>query len=471
MARILVVDDEQSMREFLEILLRKGGHEVKLAEDAPKAVAALQAFRPDLVITDLRLKVGSGMEVLAATRKQLPQTQVLMVTAFATAENAVSAMKLGAFHYLIKPFKVDEIQLQVDRALEVRGLRQENQALKEHLLGRSAQAQLLGDSRQMLEVQELIQKVAATRTTVLVTGESGTGKELVARAIHLRGPRADAPFLVFHCGAVPEGLLESELFGHVKGAFTGATSNKPGIFELCKGGTVFLDEIGELPLGVQVKLLRVLQEKVVHRVGGQGGLEVDARVIAATHRDLQKRVAAGQFREDLYYRLNVIGIKVPPLRDRRSDIPRLALNFLERFNAEQGTAVGTISDAAMELLCRHDYPGNVRELQNVLERGVTLAGGSVLDVDVLPEHLRGKNPTLPPSPADLPRDIPDSGLDLVALVEAYERGLLEKALAKTGGRKKKAAALLRLTFRSFRYRAQKLGIGVEADEEETDTET
>ncbi|MBI5495480.1 MAG: sigma-54-dependent Fis family transcriptional regulator [Deltaproteobacteria bacterium] len=466
MARILVVDDEQSMREFLEILLRKAGHEVRLAEDAPAAVQALGTFRPDLVITDLRLKVGTGLEVLAATRRALPQTQTLMVTAFATAENAVTAMKMGAFHYLIKPFKVDELTVQVERALEVRGLKQENQALKEHLLGRSAQAQLLGESPQLQTVQDLIDKVAGTRTTVLVCGESGTGKELVARAIHLRGPRADAPFLVFHCGAVPEGLLESELFGHVKGAFTGAVQAKAGIFEAARGGTVFLDEIGELPVSVQVKLLRVLQEKVVHRVGGQGGLEVDARVIAATHRDLQKRVAVGQFREDLWYRLNVIQITVPPLRERRGDIPPLARAFAQRFNAEQGAAVTGISDAAMELLCRYDYPGNVRELQNVIERGVTLSEGPLLEPMVLPDHLRGARST-PPSPASGQPEVPEAGLDLVALVENYERSLLESALRRSGGRKKKAAELLKLSFRSFRYRAQKLGLGgTQADDDE-----
>ncbi len=458
------------MRDFLEILLRKGGHDVRLADDAPAGIVAVGTFKPDMIITDLRLKTGSGMDVLAAARRLSPQTPVLMVTAFATAETAVAAMKLGAFHYLIKPFKVDELQVQVERALEVRGLKQENQALREHLLGSSAQAQLLGDSASMREVQDIIAKVAQTRTNVLVTGESGTGKELVARAIHLRGPRADAPFLVFHCGAVPEGLLESELFGHVKGAFTGATHHKPGIFEAAKGGTVFLDEIGELPVNMQVKLLRVLQERVVHRVGGQGGLEVDARVIAATHRDLPKRVAQGAFREDLYYRLNVIQIRMPPLRDRREDIPRLCEAFLTRLNSDLGTAVLSITDEALAVLAKHDYPGNVRELQNILERGVTLSGGTVLDVDGLPEHIRGAPRSTLPTPVDA-ADLPAEGVDLVALVEAYERALLEKALKATGGRKKRAAALLKLTFRSFRYRAQKLGIGgVDVDLEEEDRE-
>jgi two-component system response regulator PilR (NtrC family) len=465
MARILVVDDEQSMREYLEILLVKAQHEVRVAADAPAAVAALAQFRPDLVVTDLRLNNGTGMDVLQHTRKQLPNAQVLMMTAFATAETAVQAMKMGAFHYLIKPFKKDELVMQVDRALELRGLRQENAALREHLLGRSAHVQLQGDSAQMRTVMGLVDKVAATRTTVLINGESGTGKELVARAIHLRGPRADLPFLVFHCGAVPEGLLESELFGHVKGAFTGAVASKPGIFELARGGTVLLDEIAELPVQVQVKLLRVLQEKVVHRVGGAGGVEVDARILAATHRDLLKRVGTGQFREDLYYRLNVIQIGLPALRERRQDIPLLAQAFLERFAKEQGAAVADISPGAMDVLLRHPFPGNVRELQNIIERGVTLCTGSTLTEAELPEHVRGAPPVA--DAAALAQDIPDGGMDLVAAVEAYERGLLERALRKTGGAKKRAAELLRLTFRSFRYRAQKLGItGVDDDEKE-----
>ena len=463
MARILVVDDEQSMREYLEILLGKAGHEVRTAQDAPAAVVCMAEFRPDVVLTDLRLNNGTGMDVLQHARKTLPNAQVLMMTAFATAETAVQAMKNGAFHYLIKPFKRDELLLQVDRALEVRGLRQENAALREHLLGRSAHARLLGDSVEIRAVMALVDKVAPTRTTVLVTGESGTGKELVARAIHLRGPRANAPFLVFHCGSVPEGLLEGELFGHVKGAFTGAVGNKPGIFEMAKGGTVFLDEIGELPVATQVKLLRVLQERVVHRVGGAGGIEVDARVIAATHRDLVKRVGTGLFREDLYYRLNVIQITVPPLRQRRDDIALLARAFLERFSKEQGASVNQISPEAMDVIMRHDYPGNVRELQNIMERGVTLCAGSEVGVPELPEHLRGATP--PPPPPDVPDELPEEGLDLVATVEAYERALLEKALRRAGGTKKRAAELLRLSFRSFRYRAQKLGIsGVDDDE-------
>jgi two-component system response regulator PilR (NtrC family) len=464
MAKILVVDDERSMREFLEILLQKSGHDVALAADAPEGIAALGTFRPDLVITDLRLPHGSGMDVLQQSRRLLPQTQVLMITAFATAENAVNAMKLGAFHYLIKPFKVDELQVQVERALEVRGLRKENLELKEHLLGRNARSQILGESASVKELMELVDKVAPTKTTVLVVGESGTGKELVARAIHLRGPRAGDPFLVFHCGAVPEGLLESELFGHVKGSFTGAIANKPGIFELAKGGTVFLDEVGELPTTVQVKLLRVLQERVVHRVGGAGGTEVDVRVIAATNKDLVQRVATGDFREDLYYRLNIIQVRVPPLRERRSDIPVLANAFLARFVEEQRSPVLRITDSAMGSLCQYSFPGNVRELQNIIERGVTLANSDALDVDALPEHVRGlPRPEVTPV---FPDDIPDEGLDLVALVEAYERGLLRKALDKTHGIKKRAAELLGLSFRSFRYRAQKLGLSSGVEDED-----
>jgi two-component system response regulator PilR (NtrC family) len=315
-SRVLVVDDEQSIREFLEILLRRMGHEVELAQDAHDGVARLQLTPADLVLTDLKLPKGSGMDVLRHVAEHHPETQVVMMTAFATTENAVEAMKLGAYDYVLKPFKVDELQVVIQRALEHTRLKAENAELKEALDRRAAGSRLIGNSDAMKEVFALVGKVAPTRTTILLTGESGTGKELIARAIHSRGPRGGEPFVPINCGAIPESLIESELFGHMKGSFTGATSDKQGLFEVSGKGTVFLDEIGELPLAMQVKLLRVLQERKVRRVGGNEDLAVECRVIAATNRDLDEEVREGRFREDLYFRLNVIQVPLPSLRER-----------------------------------------------------------------------------------------------------------------------------------------------------------
>jgi len=460
MARILVVDDETSIREFLEILLLRAHHHVRLARDAVDAIAQLKEESVDLVLTDLRLPKGSGMDVLQYIARHTPSTQVVMMTAFATTETAIEAMKAGAYDYIIKPFKVDELTVLIDRALERRALQTENVALKATLDARAANARLLGTSARMQEVFELIHKVAPTRTTILLTGESGTGKELVARAIHSRGPRASEPFIAINCGAIPETLIESELFGHTKGSFTGATADKPGLFERSDGGTVFLDEIGELPLSMQVKLLRVLQERKVRRVGGANDIAVECRVIAATNRRLEAEIEKGSFREDLYFRLNVIQVKLPALRERRADIPMLVDAFINKFAEQMQSNVRGITDAAMQVLMSWSWPGNVRELENVIERGVILASSNRIDVDALPASMRG-GATMPPTstpPTTLLMEIPAEGLDLEATLESYERHLLDKALQRTGGRKKKAAELLKLSFRSFRYRLAKLGL-------------
>ncbi len=471
MAKILVVDDETSIREFLEILLLRAGHQVRLAKDAVDAVAALKDDTFELVLTDLRLPRGSGMDVLGYVSKNAPNTQVVMMTAFATTETAVEAMKQGAYDYIIKPFKVDELTVLVDRALERRRLQTENVTLRATLDARVANSRLLGTSDRMQEVFELIHKVAPTRTTVLLTGESGTGKELVARAIHSRGPRANEPFIAINCGAIPETLIESELFGHTKGSFTGATADKPGLFERADAGTVFLDEIGELPLSMQVKLLRVLQERRVRRVGGANDISVESRVIAATNRRLEAEVERGTFREDLYFRLNVIQIRLPSLRERRADIPLLAEAFVHKFAEQMQSDVVGISDAALRLLMSWGWPGNVRELENVIERGVILASSKHIDVDSLPSALRGA-PTTPPQGGTtaIVDDIPADGLDLEATLENYERRLLERALQRTGGKKKKAAELLKLSFRSFRYRLAKLGISGNDDDGDEHTD-
>ena len=456
MARILVVDDELSMREFLQILLAKEGHSVSTAGDVAGAVEKFRESEPDLVVSDLRLGRESGLDLLRTVKAESPRTEVVIMTAFATAENAVQAMKLGAYDYVLKPFKVEELRLVLAKALEHRALLAENRLLR-HQVGarRTGPEEILGESPAIREVRQLVEKLAPTRTTVLVTGESGTGKEVVARSIHSRSDRRDQPFVAINCGAIPEGLIESELFGHEKGSFTGAVDAKAGLFEVAGSGTLFLDEVGELPLHVQVKLLRALQEKRARRVGGTADIAFSARVIAATNRALEAEVKAGRFREDLFYRLNVIQLRMPPLRERRSDIPAFLEHFLQRFTAELGRSEAAFSPEALELLYGWQWPGNIRELANVVERAATLSDGSIIGAEALPPALRG---------AELrggPAEIPTSGIDLQAHLDALERRTLEQALERTGGNKTEAAKLLALTFRSLRYRLAKFGIGGE----------
>jgi len=459
MAAILVVDDEASMREFLEILLRKQGHRVETAADVKGAIARVAEGRTDLVITDLRLGGESGIDVLRRVKEISPATEVVMVTAFATTENAVQAMKLGAHDYVLKPFKVDELRLVVEKALEHRALVQENRVLR-HRVGRPrlGAPAIVGHSPAIEEVRALVEKVAPTPTTILVTGESGVGKEVVARAIHDGSDRREQPFVAVNCGAIPEGLIESELFGHEKGSFTGAVETKAGLFEVAGSGTLFLDEVAELPPPLQVRLLRALQERRVRRVGGSADIAVGARIVAATNRELNEEVAAGRFREDLFYRLNVIQIRVPPLRDRREDVPLFVAHFLARFAIEAGRGEMRLSAEAERRLFDYAYPGNVRELANVVERAVTLADRSVIEVADLPPALRapaGGGTAAPVAAAELP----DAGMDLQAHLDATERRLIEQALARAGGVKTEAARLLSLTFRSLRYRLAKFGIG------------
>jgi two-component system response regulator PilR (NtrC family) len=456
MAAILVVDDEASMREFLEILLGKQGHRVEAAADVKGALARVAEGGVDLVITDLRLGGDSGIEVLRRVKETSPATEVVMVTAFATTENAIQAMKLGAYDYVLKPFKVDELRLVVEKALERRALVQENRVLRRVGKPRLSVPEIIGHSAATEEVRALVEKVAPTRTTVLVTGESGVGKEVVARAIHDRGDRRDQPFVAVNCGAIPEGLIESELFGHEKGSFTGAHETKPGLFEVAGSGTLFLDEVAELPPPLQVRLLRALQERRVRRVGGTADLPVAARIVAATNRELGEEVAAGRFREDLYYRLNVIQLRVPPLRARREDIPLFVAHFLLRFALEAGKGELRLSPEAERRLFDYEYPGNVRELANVVERAVTLSDGPEIRVADLPPALRTAGGAA--AAAVAPADLPETGMDLQAHLDALERKLLEQALARTGGVKTEAARLLSLTFRSLRYRLAKFGI-------------
>jgi len=450
--RILVVDDERSMREFLEIFFRREGYEVATAENVEQALLAVEADDYDLVITDIQMPDRSGLDLLHEVRETSPETPVIMITAFATTENAIAAMKEGAHDYITKPFKVDEIAVVVEKALEKKNLAFENRRLRTQLRSQVRSRQLIGTSQVMQRIYELIAQVAETKTNVMVCGESGTGKELVARAIHEQSDRAAQPFVAVNCAAIPENLLESELFGHVRGSFTGAVQNKSGLFEMADRGTLFFDEIGELSPPLQVKILRAIQDKSIRRVGGTGDRRVDVRIIAATNRRLEEEVATGRFREDLYYRLNVIEIDLPPLRERVDDVPLLLHHFVEKYAAELGRTIRGCTDEVLEILERYPFPGNVRELENVVERAVALARGDVIDRDALPPTV------LQPRESANRARIPAEGIDLDQTLNAYERSLIREALERSGGVKKRAAQLLGISFRSFRYRLEKLGL-------------
>jgi two-component system response regulator PilR (NtrC family) len=383
-----------------------------------------------------------------------------MITAYASADTAIRAMKEGAYDYITKPFKVDEIKLIIKNALEKKNLQKENILLKQAVTERYHFENIIGQSPKMLELYDLLEKVAPTKTNILVTGESGTGKELVAKAIHYNSPRKDKPFVTLNCGAIPETLIESELFGHMKGAFTDAVATKKGLFEVADEGTIFLDEISELPLLMQVKLLRVLQDREFKRVGGTEDIRVDVRIISATNKDLEQAVKEKRFREDLFYRLNVIQIRLPSLRERKEDISLLGRHFLKKYSEELNKNIARLSPEALRVLLNYDYPGNVRELQNIIERAVALESGEELSAQNLSSYLEEQIP-LKKGAIDL--DIPSEGIDLEKVVEEIERALLVKALDKSRGIKKKAAELLHINFRSMRYRLEKYGLNHGAD--------
>lgn len=470
-ARILVVDDELSVREFFEILLTKEGYEVVTANDGQDALRLLKDQAFDLVITDLQMKNGDGMTLLRESKKYQPDTAVIMITAFATTDTAVEAMRAGAFDYLNKPFKIEEIKIVISKALETKSLTVENKVLKSELRDRYDFSNLLGESEAMKHVYDLIKKISATRTNVLVVGESGTGKELVARAIHFNSQRKDKAFVTVNCGAIPSTLIESELFGHEKGSFTGAHSTKQGLFEAAHKGTIFLDEIGELPLAMQVKLLRVIQERNFHRVGGTENIEVDVRIIAATNRNLEDEVKQGNFREDLFYRLNVIQIPLPSLRQRKKDIPLLSEHFLRKYARETAKDVRRISPKAMELLLAYDYYGNVRELENIIERSVALEVGQEIQVESLPGnvlHPEAAREKFSLKETDIILDQGTVALD--TLIESFEKDLLVKALEKSHGSRGRAAKLLGISSRSMRYRLKKHSIGGYEDDDDTGLE-
>ncbi len=459
--RILVVDDERSIRELLSIVLRREGYEVLLAESGKTAIATLEREPVDILISDIKMPDLSGVDVLRAAKRIDQDILGIMITAFASTETAVEAMRLGACDYLSKPFDVDLLRMKVREKIENRQLRQENVLLK-RTLGLSHQfANIIGRSEPMLDVFKMIETVARTNSTILLTGESGTGKGLVAQAIHFHSLRRDRPVVAVNCGALPEALLESELFGHMRGAFTGADTNKKGLIEVAEHGTVFLDEIGEMSAVMQVKLLRVLQERKFRRVGGLEEMQADIRVVAATNQDLSKLVSDGRFREDLFYRINVIGIHLPPLRERREDIPLLAEHFLAKYSEQMGKTIGGLSNDALEILQRHEWPGNIRELENTIERAVALESTPTILPDSLPPSVRGEGarpaaPAMTAGGADL--GLPAEGFDLEAHVQQIERDYLAEALRRAGGVQVKAAELLGMSFRSFRYYVKKYNL-------------
>ena len=468
MEKLLVVDDERSMRELLELVLKREGYSVHTAENGTRALELIRQNVYDLIISDVKMPDINGIDLLARVREISPETMVIMITAFATVDTARRAFKLGAEDLVIKDagFDVEELKVSVGKVLEKKHLRQENVLLKRELRQRNSLDNIIGRSPQMQAIYQMIETVAVTTSTVLITGESGTGKELVARAIHSTSDRAAAPFVSINCGAFTETLLESELFGYMKGSFTGANANRKGLFEAAEGGTIFLDEIGETTPAMQVKLLRVLQERGIRRVGGLEEIAVDVRVVAATNRDLSQMVEDGTFRNDLYYRISVIPIEMPPLRARRTDIPELVRHFMEKYSAAANRPTLEISEEAMPYLESYDWPGNVRELENTIERAVALEHGRVAGLD------RRREDTGPPAgqrdrrirPEWLPErilkykprtvtdlDLPEDGIDLEGYLAQLEKDYIIRALHRTNGNQTRAAEILKMSVRSLRH--------------------
>ena len=458
MASLLVVDDEKSICEVLEIAFRKAGHRVETVQSAAAARQKLQGQIYDIVVSDINMPQSSGLELLQYVRESHPDSQVILLTGYGSLDTAMQALKMGAFDYIIKnPSQyLDELKLAIDRAIETSRLRAENVSLRRELKKQHGVDSIVGQSPAMKALFELIHSVAPTQSTVLILGESGTGKELVASAIHSASPRSEQLFVSINCSAFQETLLESELFGYRKGAFTGADSNKKGLFEYASGGTIFLDEIGEMSESMQVKLLRTLQERKIRPVGGNEEIEVDVRVIAASNRDLHQMVQEKRFREDLYYRISVIPIEIPPLRKHPTDISPLAFHFLEKFNRLMGKSIHGISSESIRLLESYRWPGNVRELENAIERAVALEKGDEITPDSLPQEVvTGMQPRMG---ADSLVQLPEEGLDLERHIQQIERSLLEAALIRAKGVRTRAADLLKMSYRSFRHSAKKYGL-------------
>ncbi len=453
---ILIVDDEEVLQDVLSTLLRREGYSTISATTGEEALELIEREEIDLILLDLMLPGLSGREVLRQIRQRDPEQVVVVITAYSSIESAIGAMRDGAFHYIPKPFKNEEVLLTVRKGLEQRRLRHENRSLREQLARRYSFDQILGKSQPMQQVYELIQLASPAKSNILVLGESGTGKELVAKAIHHHSRRADGPFVTVNSGSMPGDLLESNLFGHVKGAFTGAIAAKKGLFEVADGGSIFFDEIGNIPLDIQAKLLRVIQEKEFMRVGAIENIRVDVRIIAATNAALSDMVAQEKFREDLYYRLNVITIQLPPLRKRTEDIPLLAQHFLARFATENEKAIREITPQAMELMLDYPWPGNVRELENVIERATVLSSGEWLGVDLLPGNVRRSDP-----PSYSAVVLPANGLPFKEAVSDFERQLIVKALQTAGGVQKRAAELLQVKPTTLHEMMKRLNISAE----------
>ena len=457
--RLLIVDDEESLLDMLRLLFTEQGCEVRLANSVERARERLADERFDLVLCDILMPDGNGLDLLRQIKAEYPRTAVIMMTAYTSSKSAVDAMKMGAYNYVSKPFNLDELKVLAAGALEKTGLEAENVYLRRELEQKYQFSNIIGRSPRMQEVFSLIERIAKTTSTVLIHGESGTGKELIARAIHYSGPRASHHFLSINCGALPENLLESELFGHEKGAFTGAVREKKGMFEEADQGTLFLDEIGEMTPPMQVKLLRALQEKKIRRVGGNREEPVDVRIIAASNRDLQDGISEGKFREDLYYRINVIPISLPPLRQRREDVSLLVDYFIKKYSEELGIEPKRISMEALQILEGYSWPGNVRELENTIERALALSTSENLTSSDLPHQIRqgGQRP-------EEITELPEDGLDLEAHLDRIRTQLMRQALERSQGVQTQAAEILQMTFRSFRYYAKKLGLTGEAPE-------
>jgi len=457
-AHLLIVDDERSMRELLEYMLSREGYTISLAENGRKAVEMVTSNDYDLILCDIRLGDITGLEVLRAAKQKSSQTVVIMISAYATTETAVEAMNDGAFDYVPKPFDNEELKQTIANALERKTLDAERQVIEDELKKTVHFGKIVGNSPRMQHIYQMVRQVARTRTNVLITGESGTGKELIAKAIHDQSDRAEQAFVPINCGGIPETLVESEFFGHKKGAFTGATQDKKGLLETAHGGTIFLDEVGELSIPMQVKLLRAVQERVFRCVGGTQDISVDIRIVSATNKRLEDEVIAGNFREDLFYRLNVIEIKVPPLRERKGDLKLLAQHFIEKYAREMDKEVSKLSSYAIDLLKKYNFPGNVRELENLIERSVALSSTNILLPDSLAMSIHKRRWIEGVQNKRYDLDEVANGVSLDNILAEIERSYITKAMECTSGNKNKAADLLGITFRSFRYRVDKLDI-------------
>jgi DNA-binding NtrC family response regulator len=461
--RILVVDDDESLRWVTQVQLQQNGYQVNAAADANQALEMIREAPPDLVITDLKMPGISGLDLLKKIRAEYPEIMVIMVTAFGTVENAVEAMKAGAYDYITKPVNMEELRLMVSRGLDHLNLREEVRILRSSLDKKYGFENILGQSNSLLYVLDMASRAAQASSTVLIRGETGTGKELLAKAVHFNSPRKERPFITINCGAIPKDLLESELFGHVKGSFTGALANKKGKVELADGGTLFLDEIGELPLELQVKLLRLIQEGEIEKLGVAVTTKVDVRIIAATHRNLLAMIEDGTFREDLYYRLAVIPLELPPLRERVEDIPELVQNFFLKAREKQGRPNLVLPPSLLPYFSAYRWPGNVRELENVIERLVVLSRGDEIAVNDLPDSLRRERPSI----EELHLDLPPQGISL----EAVEKELIVRALEKFHWNQTHAAQYLDISRKTLIYRMEKFGLRKEQEPAEDEAES